>query len=129
MLNSVITMNMAFFIVVVRVTWSCEHRAPDEILGMLGPKKFWMSLRMRQKQISKKYSWQSTTSKKVGEGRHAHLNLSFLVPHNISIILQLATEKHPRACHCIWDNCIILAQKNRNSTTLSVWIVYTYMCV
>ena len=32
--------------------WNC--RAPDKMLGMPGPKKFWMSWRMIQKRISLK---------------------------------------------------------------------------
>ena len=46
------------------------------------------------------------------------------------IILQRATRKaHPRAYQCIWDNYVILPQKYCNSTTLSMWVVYAYMCL
>ena len=58
------------------------------------------------------------------------------VPHTNSSIYFLhfgllrATRKtHPRAHQSIWDNYIITAQKYYNFTTLSIWVVDTYMCV
>ena len=41
-------------------------RAPDEILGLLGPNPFWMSWRMAQKRISRKHPWKSRISEKNG---------------------------------------------------------------
>ena len=53
---------------------------------------------------------------------------SFLLSSGALIILPPATrETHPSVYQCIWDNKIMLAKKCCNSTTFSIWLVYTYV--
>ena len=46
-----------------------------------------------------------------------------------NIITARNKKTHPRADQNIWDNYIIFAQKYFSSTSLQIWVVYTYMCV
>ena len=56
------------------ITTTTRSRAVDQILGVPGSKKFWVSWRMTKKWISKKHPKQSIISRKVG-GREEHDSL------------------------------------------------------